>query len=287
MIFSDGGLEREMFGYVNISQGSISDEDKKIYSSYYCGLCKKIGETSQLFRFTLSNDLTFLAVLLSAALKENPVCVENVHCMAHPIKKHSELTNSAALEYAADMNILLVYLKVCDDESDDGRISDKIKRLIFFQKAKRVEEKYPYESQKIKSELLRLAELERAKSESIDETADCFAKILEVIFAPKGLGFDDETLSVLKWIGYNIGRWIYIIDAYADLEKDRKSGSYNPFIYGASDKEKISDGLYHTLAAAANAYELLTVYRNDSLLRNFIFSGLPEKQEYVLKEKKA
>ena len=271
-----------MFGYVNISQGSISEADKKLYSAYYCGLCKKIGEKSQLFRFTLSNDLTFLAILLSAALDDEPIIAENLHCMAHPVKKHSEIQKSKAVSYAADMNILLVYLKVCDDEADDGKLSDKLKRLIFSHKAKAVERKYPQESEIVKSELARLLSLEKAKSPSIDETADCFAKMLEAVFAPKELGFDDETISVLKWIGYNIGRWIYIMDAYADYEKDKKSGSYNPFIYGGLDKPEVSEGLYHTLAAAANAYELLTVYRCDSLIRNIIFSGLPERQESVL-----
>lgn len=284
MIFfaRDGRMEIIMFGYVNISQGSISEADKKLYSAYYCGLCKKIGEKSQLFRFTLSNDLTFLAVLLSAVLKDEPTITDNLHCMAHPVKKHYEVQKSKALSYAADMNILLVYLKICDDEADDGKLSDKLKKLIFLHKAKAVEKKYFCESEKIKSELARLLALEKAKSPSIDETADCFAKLLEAIFAPIELGFDDETLSVLKWIGYNIGRWIYIIDAYADYEKDKKSGSYNPFIYGRLDKAEVSEGLYHTLAAVANAYELLTVYRSDSLIRNIIFSGLPERQESVL-----
>lgn len=271
-----------MFGYVNISRGSISDEDKKLYSAYYCGLCKAIGRSSQLFRLTLSNDLTFLAVLLSAVTDDEPVFTDKAHCVVHPVKKHSEVTDSRVLEYAADMNILLVYLKVCDDEIDDGKLSDKLKRMIFSLKAEMIAKKYHNEAEIIRNELSRLAEIEKEKSPSADEAADCFAKILEVIFSPVSLGFDDETLTVLKWIGYNVGRWIYIIDAYADYEKDKKSKSYNPFIYGGFDKDEVSDGLYHTLAAISNAYELLKVCRNDSLIRNFIFSGLPEKQESII-----
>ncbi len=271
-----------MFGYVNISRGSISDEDKKLYSAYYCGLCKAIGRSSQLFRLTLSNDLTFLAVLLSAVTDDEPVFTDKAHCVVHPVKKHSEVTDSRVLEYAADMNILLVYLKVCDDEIDDGKLSDKLKRMIFSLKAEMIAKKYHNEAEIIRNELSRLAEIEKEKSPSADEAADCFAKILEVIFSPVSLGFDDETLTVLKWIGYNVGRWIYIIDAYADYENDKKSKSYNPFIYGGPDKDAVSDGLYHTLAAISNAYELLKVCRNDSLIRNFIFSGLPEKQESII-----
>ncbi len=33
-----------MFGYININQKELSDENKKIYQAYYCGLCRKLKE---------------------------------------------------------------------------------------------------------------------------------------------------------------------------------------------------------------------------------------------------
>ena len=35
----------------------------------------------------------------------------------------------------------------------------------------------------------------------------------------------------LKKIGFNIGKYIYILDAYEDLEKDEKSNAYNPLLF--------------------------------------------------------
>lgn len=271
-----------MFGYVNVSLNSISEADKKLYSAYYCGLCRAIGKKSQISRLTLSNDLTFLSVMLSALVKNEPVISEGRHCIAHPFKKHCELEFDDVLDYVSDMNILLVYLKICDDAEDDGKITDLLKKRIFVSAAEKAEKKHAEISEAIRFHLKRLSELERNKSPSVDMSADCFAKVLEAVFSPKTLGLSDETLHILKWIGYNIGRWIYIIDAYADIEKDIKSKSYNPFIFAENiDKALTEEGLIHTLAAAANAYDLLDVYRNDSLIRNFLFSGLPEKQEYI------
>lgn len=30
-------------------------------------------------------------------------------------------------------------------------------------------------------------------------------------------------------MGYNLGRWIYLMDAADDLEEDREKNNYNPF----------------------------------------------------------
>ena len=53
-----------MFGYININQKELSEESKKIYQAYYCGLCQKLktncGTKGQML---LSYDLTFLIVL--------------------------------------------------------------------------------------------------------------------------------------------------------------------------------------------------------------------------------
>ena len=59
------------------------------------------------------------------------------------------------------MNILLVYLKVCDDEIDDGKLSDKLKRIIFSVKADMIAKKYHSEAEIIRNELSRLAEIEK------------------------------------------------------------------------------------------------------------------------------
>ena len=130
-----------MFGYVNISQNSITDEDKLIYKSYYCGLCKAIGKKSQRFRLTLNNDLTFLAVLLSGLEKEEPHVLKDKKCIVHHIKKHDEIAFDKVLDYVSDMNILLVYLKVLDDVVDDKKPSSLLLKAILKGKAKRVEKK--------------------------------------------------------------------------------------------------------------------------------------------------
>ncbi len=271
-----------MFGYVNVCLSSITEEDKKLYSSYYCGLCKAIAKKSQLMRLGLNNDLTFLAVLLSGIYHKEPDFRRNLRCPMHGFRKHDEVVMDEVMDYASDMNILLVYLKICDDAVDDRSFSKRGISSLFKGTAEKIIKKYPKTTKIITDELKRLSVLEAEKCEAIDEVSDCFAKLLKAIFVPDFID-NENTRKVLSWIGYNLGRWIYILDAYEDLEKDKSKKRYNPLIYYKSEdlKNDIYNSMTYTLANIANAYDLLDIQRNDTLIRNILYAGLPMKQESI------
>ena len=56
-----------MFGYVTIHRPELKIKDEQRYRAFYCGLCRSLrdryGRSGQT---TLSYDMTFLAMLLSA-----------------------------------------------------------------------------------------------------------------------------------------------------------------------------------------------------------------------------
>lgn len=272
-----------MFGYVRVCKDELKIKDYNLFRAYYCGLCKSIGRKNQAARLALSYDMTFLAVLLSAVC-DDKINFRQGRCIVHPMRKRAAVADDIATEYSADMSILLDYLKLKDDVDDDKSPKAFIGMLFFFVSVKKLKRKYPRQSEEIIAQLKRLSQLERDGSDSIDETADCFAKILAVLFVPDFIS-DTPTRRVLEWLGYNIGRWIYIIDAVEDFEKDRKNGSYNPFGSDGIDKENLEITLTYTLANAASAYELLDIKKNDDILRNIIYIGLKNMQDSVLKGK--
>ena len=56
-----------MFGYIQYNKEALSEEEYAIYRSYYCGLCKSIKQLYGIkMTRILSNDLTFIQILLSA-----------------------------------------------------------------------------------------------------------------------------------------------------------------------------------------------------------------------------
>lgn len=273
-----------MFGYVNIYKNELKIKDYNVFRAYYCGLCRAVGKRNQTARLALSYDMTFLAILLSA-LSDEKTEFKQLRCAAHPFHKRPSVVRDRAVEYAADMSVLLDYLKLKDDAADDRSIKAFIGMMFFRYSVKKLMKKYPRESSEIISQLEQLSQLEKQNSPSCDETADCFAKILGVLFTPDFIT-DENTRRTLEWLGYNTGRWIYILDAAADYEKDLKKKSYNPLLADGRAADEIKKELFstltYTLANAASAYELLDIKKNDEILRNIIYIGLKNKQDSIL-----
>ena len=280
-----------VFGYVTVYKEAVSAEDYELFRSYYCGLCKEMGKRcSQISRLGLSYDITFLAIVLSAVYGDGGE-VEERACIAHPFKKSPNRVEDEAIRYAADAAVILDYLKLKDDWQDErsvkalslmGALKSAVNKA-----AKRQGRLY----EDIQTQLDRLSVLEAERSADIDAVADCFAKILELLFTPDFIT-DANTRRVLAWFGYNIGRWIYIIDAVNDMEKDFRDGSYNPFNvsfkggdeskYIREVREKQEIPLTFTLENAAAAFELMECKRNESLLRSIVYDCLKIRQRQVI-----
>lgn len=110
-----------MFGYITINKDELKIKDYNKYQSYYCGVCRSLkknyGFSGQM---TLTYDMTFLGVLLSALYEDETESVRR-RCIPHPIKPHEEISN-VYTDYAAAMNVLLTYYKLKDDWEDERSV---------------------------------------------------------------------------------------------------------------------------------------------------------------------
>lgn len=271
-----------MFGNVAPVVEALSEQDSRLFRDYYCALCRRIGKLSQPARLGLSYDMTFLAILLDSLSKTEPRTQGQRRCPLHPTKptRHIE---SDGISYAADMSVLLIRAKVADDAKDEKNPFMNLASAII---RDRVSSR-TVERNAINTQLAALSQVESKNLHDEDMAADCFAVLCGKLFAPEG--FDENTQEALYWLGYNIGRWIYLLDAYDDLEHDIKKGCYNPFCTGGTAREikaqrgaQIEQMLYYTLSEAAGAFDLLPINRYKSLLENIIYIGLAARQRSVM-----
>ncbi|MGN0182822.1 MAG: DUF5685 family protein [Candidatus Ornithomonoglobus sp.] len=275
-----------MFGYVTVAKNQLTEEEYNTFTAYYCGLCKATGKhASQLSRLGLSYDITFLAIVLSAVSSDSSGS-RCERCIAHPFRKRDCIKNDPAVSYAAAMGVLLDYLKLADDWHDDRSIKALLAMAALLPGYLRIKKRYMPQLELIKKQLGILGELERKRCASVDETADAFAKILEALFTPEFIDNEGDRRA-LAWFGYNLGRWIYIIDAFNDLERDLKSGSYNPFIEsGFGDKAScaadIELSLTFTLENIASAFELTGFKQNKTIVGKMVYTTLRHKQKMIL-----
>jgi hypothetical protein len=282
-----------VFGYVNPDKPELKMREYEIYRAYYCAVCKAIGRYSgQGARLSLSYDLSFLALLLDA-LDPSPNRVLRERCVAHPTRRHAVTAPGPVVSYAADMNVLLAYYNLRDKWKDEHSLPGAAGTLILARAAGKAGKRWQEQASGIRTRLAELQALESAGCTSVDEAAEPFARIMEILFDCP-LVKDAATHKGLAWLGYNLGRWIYLIDALDDLEKDDKSGSYNPLFkqYGHQDesingfvernKDQIEFALLYSLSEADNALKVLDIRKNREILENVIEAGLIRKTDEVL-----
>lgn len=268
-----------MFGYVLVNKPELKIKEFDLYRSYYCGVCNSLKKRYGLAgRLTLNYDMTFLAMLLSD-LYDKETCDASCICIAHPLAKHKEKRNEFS-DYCADMCIYLAYYKAADDWNDEHRLRSKFAMALLSGAAKRVRAKYPEKTSLIESKLDLLKIVENADNLPIDKVARVFGEIMGEVFSYK----DDFWKDDLYKVGFYLGKFIYLLDAYEDVEKDIKSGAYNPFkelfikAESSGDTESFNNQILSILmlmiGECTDAFEKLPLIENAEILRNILYSGV-------------
>lgn len=264
-----------MFGYITINKEELKIKDYNKYQSYYCGVCRSLknnyGFSGQL---TLTYDMTFLGILLSALYEDETESVRR-RCVPHPVKPHEEISNIYT-DYAAAMNILLTYYKLKDNWEDEHSVKSNTFAGILRKAYKKAYNEFPRQAQVIEECIRKQQEYEKDNEQSVDNVSLPTATMLAEIFDMK----QDEWSAPLRRMGFFMGKYIYILDAYDDLDKDIKKNNYNPLI-AHKDEAEFKDNCERMLimvaAECSKAFEQLPILENADILRNIIYSGIWSK----------
>lgn len=261
-----------MFGYVNINKDDLTLEQCERYHSFYCGLCrslhKQFGFTGQI---TLSYDMVFLSMLLSS-LYEPLEQTGTDACLPHPLKKHTWVGNEF-VDYCADMTIALSYYNLMDNWRDDHSYASLSAARLIQSRHLSVAKKHPLQCAAIHNRLCQLGQLERDNCHDLDRVSSCFGELLAAIFDVK----KDMWSAPLQDMGFALGKFIYLMDAYEDLESDIRKCRYNPLlgIAGKPGYEKhCLDILTLLMSQCAQAYEKLPCIQDRDILHNILYSGV-------------
>lgn len=273
-----------MFGYVLINKEELKFKEYDVYKSYYCGLCQTLNNRSGRFaQLTLNYDMTFLQLLLTG-LYEPKTKLENFRCKIHPFKKSIKRRNEIT-DYIADMNLFLAYLNCIDDWEDEKKLSRKIYTIIVKNKVKKIKKQYPEKTAKLEAILKKSSEYEKKKEHDIDKISSYSGELMSELFLYK----EDEWKQTLSRMGFFLGKYIYIIDAYEDIEKDLKKGNYNPFseIYQNEDFDDfVNQILTMMISECASEFEELPIIEDVDILRNILYSGVWAKFQSIRNKRK-
>jgi hypothetical protein len=275
-----------MFGYVMPLKDELKVGEYNTFKAYYCGLCCELGRKSYISKLTLTYDMTFLGLLLSSIYNDREV-PQKRFC-PFKMNKVMIIPKNPYLEYAAEMNIILSNRKLLDNYADDKSYLSLLGAKII--NTKKLSKWSLDKIKKIDYYLSEISRLEKAKCTSIDEIGHNFAELTAEIFCID----EGNTGKILRVLGYNLGKWIYTLDAYDDLSDDIVNKRYNPLLYwfdykGESSeefKEKIKDNVRFTLIKCldevSKAFELLEIKKNKSIIENIVYLGMERKTMNVI-----
>ena len=277
-----------MFGYIIVNKPEMKFREFDVYHGYYCGLCKKLKQHYGKFgQITLSYDMTFVLMVLTS-LYEPETTRSKERCITHPFQKHDTRVNDIT-DYVAHMNILLTYYKCKDDWNDDRKLKQLVLEKILYHKSGFSRNFYREKWKKISHLLDELSKEEQKDNQDIDQMSGMFGQIMAEIM----LYQDDEWKELLSRFGFFLGKFIYLMDAYEDMEKDEKDGNYNVFLLRRkklSDDEAFEQEAYQILqmmmAECSRIFEKLPILEHAEILRNILYSGVWCRYEMIQKKRK-
>lgn len=261
-----------MFGYIVVHKPELKVREYETYRASYCGLCRSLKKRhGRLGQLTLSFDMTFLALLLTG-LYEPHTITGCGRCLAHPMQRHHYRENPY-FDYAADMNVMLTYYKCLDDWQDERKFTRLFFAGLLKGKVKKIRRLYGNKVEKTGRLLKELGEFEKNNICDIDKTAGFFGEIMAELFVYRA----DEWEEKLRRMGFFFGKFIYLMDAYEDIEEDLKKNRYNPL------RELYENGVFEQecqqilkmmMAETSRVFEQLPILEDAEILRNILYAGV-------------
>ena len=268
-----------MFGYIIVNKAEMKFKEFDVYHSYYCGLCRKLKEKyGAMGQLSLSYDMTFLLMLLSG-LYEPETEVSSCKCIAHPFENHITRINIFT-DYMADMNVLFTYYKCQDDWEDEKKVLKLIYGKLLEGKTKKARQMYMDKFRKIDLLMHDMAEVEKSGKADIDTMAGLFGQVMTQIVVCR----EDEWTENLSRFAFYLGKFIYLLDAYEDVESDIKKGTYNPLkkkYETPGFEEDCRTILTMMMSECCKEFEKLPILENVEILRNILYSGVWYRYETV------
>jgi len=198
----------------------------------YCGTCKTLGSLyGQRSRLLLNHDTVFLAELLmeQSGQPEWSRAYRSFNCLTLP---KSENAMPLALQFAATAAVTIAHFHIADHQVDSGRLRWRVAGRYFSPAYRRAaarlrQWKFPLDEM---TGILATQTAREARWESLADVAEPTAVATAMIFSHGARLVGRDDLAAGMWrVGHGFGYLVYVLDAFEDRERDRKSGNFNPF----------------------------------------------------------
>ena len=282
-----------MFGYLDVQKDKLEQGKLGLWQSFMCGLCASTKrQFGNIPRMYISNDINFFNVLFHSVMNADLETVTR-RCVAHPFTKQTMLSETELMDRLAVANVLLTYWNLYDDVVDGATAKKKSALRLIKRSYGEAKTAFPQLDGMLSSRYAELRQMEESNCDSIDKIAHSFAQLAQD-FAVLVLG--ECANQYLQTLCYNLGKWIYLVDALDDAPKDIKRRNYNPFVasYHATTVSQLSGNydeiefeMYAVLNRVAQCYNDLNLGKYTCILNNVVYDSIRNKTKAILDRYKA
>lgn len=278
-----------MFGYILPDKPNMYMKDYALYKSFYCGMCKSIKcHQNNVLRLSVNYDVTFINILLHGLLNQKLDFVTE-GCILNPFKKKCILRDDPISEKCVYLNLLLVDFKLRDDLQDKPSIGKRIVRSFIKRRTKKARQMLPNVAESIDNAYIKQVEAETAEQTSFDRVAHPFGECMREVFIDLcGDVYTDE----IGEVAYFLGKYVYLLDAVDDFEKDVKHKEFNVFANMFPEAKTHADLMKHQeyimqilngiLFIVKENYEKIPVFSTEGIITNTLWFGLGSRAKQII-----
>lgn len=221
-----------MFGFLQAPTLSCCGKAPEIWRGHFCGLGTRLHHDFGVgYRFLVNRDSTFLALLGGLGAEEKG----RVATCCNPFSTPKRIFDTGAhMEYAADVTLCALSIKLRDDGEDEGwmrSFASKVGLVSFSSATDRAIARLNgrgFPTHGVLSTILSQDKVEAKKPGAIAAARPTAEAYQEIMGFSSGLYGDSTLRRSYERIGHSLGRLIYWDDAWRDWVKDRKRGRFNP-----------------------------------------------------------
>ena len=282
-----------MFGYTIPIESMLSEDARRIYRSYYCETCHHLREEyGYVSTLTVNYEMTFAALFLNSVLDDG-MLIDNKPGGRFCIFRHSA-SNDELMHKLTAYSVLVANNSLLDDVTDDpNSLKGKLGLLGLNPAIKKAADEFPEYDKAILDGYQRLRDAEsQGETDPFRMGWHSSQSMIDVLDMMLGERMDDDIRSLFR----SFGVWVYIMDAVEDLDKDKKEGTYNPFILSCKEfKDKstfVKDNIFligETMGKAIrdiqDAYSKLRprLRFNEEIIDNIIYQGLTNSARRIIR----
>lgn len=287
-----------MFGYIKKDIYELKYKDIILYKNLYCSLCNGLkNNLGNVSRLLTSYDATFFLAIFDG-LDNNKKDIA-IRCPLNPfLKKIKFSVSETAIDYVSLISVYYAITKMEDNWIDEKKIRYKFMKNHILKKRK-VQYKLSQNQNlidKLKKVLDEYYQMENnPKAYTFDKFSNKMGELFGIVFSEfVYVSNIEHSKDILYSLGFSVGKWIYIVDAFDDLKDDKKKNNFNPIFYMKDYDDNTCDDFICDKILFINSIltdkmlddlSKLTIERNLMIIQNIIKFGMKNSILEIIKNR--